>query len=177
MARAPMMRDRDWSPEAKADAIERIVASVASGMSVTRTLQMLEGMPTPGLFWGTWHFESEDVQAKVARAREAGVEVILEEARDIADHPQEGEEIVEMASDEDDEGTVIKRTKKDMLGHRKLQIETRIKYAQMIAPRKYGPKLDLTTDNKPISSDIADVAARAASLLELAKKRKGEDDG
>lgn len=97
MARAPMMRDRDWSPEAKADAIERIVASVASGMSVTRTLQMLEGMPTPGLFWGTWHFESEDVQAKVARAREAGVEVILEEARDIADHPQEGEEIVEMA--------------------------------------------------------------------------------
>jgi len=71
-------------------------------------------------------------------------------------------------------GEIEETRREDMLGHRKLQVETRIKYAQMIAPRKYGPKLDLTTDNKPISSDIADVAARTASLLAMAKERKDE---
>lgn len=167
-------RERDWTDEEKQDALERLYGSVASGVSVTRTLQLEPNMPSSGLFWGKWHFDSPEVQSKLARAREAGVEALMEKARDIADHTQEGEEITEMASDEDSEGTVIKRVRKDMLGHRKLQVETIFKYAQMIAPRKYGPKLDLTSDGNPISGDTGDIAARAASLIAEARKRKGE---
>lgn len=166
-------RARDWTEEDKQDALERIYENVASGVSVTRTLQLLEKMPSGSLFWGKWHFESEEIQTKLARAREAGVEALMEQARDIAAHVQEGEEITEMAADEDSEGTVIKRVRKDMLGHRKLQVETIFKYAQMIAPRKYGPRVDVTSGGQPMTGDMGDIAARAAALLAQARERKG----
>jgi hypothetical protein len=162
-----MSRPVEWTPERKLDAIERVCASVASGTSLTRSLAMLDDVPDPRTFWAWMAADDGEIGQKVARAREAGVEYLLEEVRDIADTPQEGEIVTETP-----DGVTVKR--EDMLGHRKLRIETRIKYAQMIAPRKYGPKMDLTTGGDRLTHDTTDVATRVAALLAKGKGRKDE---
>jgi hypothetical protein len=159
-----------WTEEKKNEAVDRVCASVASGVSVTRTLALLDNMPAPVTFWG-WMGEDDVIAKKVARAREAGVEALMEEARDIADQTQEGEIVTETP-----DGVTIKR--EDMLGHRKLRVETRFKYAQMIAPRKYGPKVDITSGGERMASaDPGDVATKLAGLLAAAKGRKENGGG
>jgi hypothetical protein len=63
------------------------------------------------------------------------------------------------------EGMVIKVRKEDMLGHRKLLIDTIIKQAQMLKPKTYGPKLDLTSGGEKIG---------LSAELEAARKRSAE---
>lgn len=69
-----------------------------------------------------------------ARACQARADADAEEMREIADTPLVGEEITEGP-----DGTTIKRG--DMLGHRKLQIDTRKWLAARMAPKKYGERI------------------------------------
>lgn len=125
-------------------ALPLIYAEVASGKALDRVLGK-DGLPASATFW-RWHMEDEAIRENLARARLNGVEVHLEEALSIADTPMEGK-IVTRKLDKDGNPYDEVRTE-DMLGHRKLMIDTRIKRAQMIAPRKYGPKLDMTSDGE-----------------------------
>lgn len=129
-------------------------------------------MPSGAEFW-RWHMDDEGIRDNLARARENGVEALLDEAIDIADTPQIGE-VVTHKADKDGEPVEEKRTE-DMLGHRKLRVDTRIKMAQMIAPRKYGPKVDVTSDNKPLAgASAAEIGTRVAAIIEAARaKREG----
>lgn len=150
-----------WTDEAKKDVVERICASVAAGTSVTRSMQMLDGMPHPNTFW-RWMMVDDWIGEKVARAREAGVEALLEMAMDIANTPKEGVETEEIAANDaeiEEGGTIIKVKRSDMIAHRRLQIDTIHKRAQMIAPRKYGAKLDLTSDGEKIGALAAAISA------------------
>lgn len=92
------------------------------------------------------------------------MEALLDEALVIADTPEIGEEVT-VEKDTDEAGkpeTVVKVRKGDMLGHRKLQIETRIKMAQMLKPKTYSPKLDVTSNGETINF---------AAQLEAARRR------
>jgi hypothetical protein len=77
-----------------------------------------------------------ELSASIARARDIGYDAIAEECLLIADTPQFGQKQVMT-----DEGTAT--TIEDMLGHRKLQIETRLKLLAKFHPTKYGDKLGL----------------------------------
>lgn len=122
--------------QATADAIcERI----AEGEPL-REICREPGMPA----WRTvydWKTENADFAARFAHAREVGYDAIAEEALTIADTPLEGVETTT-----DDKGTSEKRG--DMLGHRKLQIETRLKLLAKWSPKKYGDKLALAGDSE-----------------------------
>lgn len=142
--------------------LPHIFGEVASGRALDRVLNEDEGMPSPSTFW-RWHMDDEDIRDNLARARENGVERLMGECIDIADTPQEG---VRTTTDEDGE---VKEVREDMLGHRKLRIETRFKYAQMIAPRKYGPKIDVTSGGEKLQTEV-DEATRAVRLAALAKQ-------
>lgn len=83
-----------------------------------------------------WMSEDEAFSRDIARARENGFDTIAAECLRIADTPVLGMEEVEK-----EWGTEIKRG--DMLGHRKLQIETRLKLLAKWDPKRYGEKLDL----------------------------------
>ena len=165
-----------YTPEQRSEMVAHILAEVSAGRAVSRVLREDAGMPSPRQFW-TWHFGDDDLQQKLARARLNGVEAIMDEAKDIADTPLMGETVTferdpEHQKDIDEghkvtslvgtpyEGMIVKARREDMLGHRKLQVETRFKYAQMIAPRKYGPKIDVTSDGKAISLSAEVEAAR-----------------
>ncbi len=90
------------------------------------------GMPN----WRTvydWLDAHPEFSARFARARDLGFDAIAEEALEIADTPLKG-----VRREKDKFG--VKTIEEDMLGHRKLQIETRLKLLAKWS-RKYGDKL------------------------------------
>lgn len=154
--------EKPWTKE---EQIAYILGQVSSGRAIIRILRDDDNMPSPATFW-RWHMDDADLRDKVARARENGVEALLDEAVEIANTPLMGEEETRTVGTNGAERRVVM---KEMLGHRRLQIETRVKYAQMIAPRKYGPKLDLTSDGEKLSS-IADGIAAGNRRIEERKR-------
>ena len=152
MARASVPRTKRASKAIDRDkAIPIILAGVASGKALDAVLKDNPDLPSASTFW-RWHMEDESLRDNLARARENGVEVHMDEALLIADTPMEGTVVTRKRDRDGNEYDEVRR--EDMLGHRKLQIETRIKRAQMIAPRKYGPRVDVTSGGDKISREL-----------------------
>ena len=86
-----------------------------------------------------WQAEDPVFDANIARARDIGHDAISEECLRIADNTLLGER-----RKESENGLEI--THEDMLGHRKLQIETRLKLLAKWNPKKYGDKTVLAGD-------------------------------
>lgn len=158
-----------------------VVAAILEGLSNGQTLTSLcgcEGMPSPSTF-RSWARDDEQLSADFARAREAGFDAIAEEALNIADTPMEGvsEKYEEVSIDNPDEpgGPKVKefqlteRKVEDMLGHRKLQIETRLKLLAKWDPRRYGEKVEV--NGTMTLEQLVAGAGRAA-----AKKAEGADE-
>jgi hypothetical protein len=76
------------------------------------------------------------------------------EALEIADTPLIGEEITDS-----EDGRTIKRA--DMLGHRKLQVDTRLKLLAKWDWKRYGDKPDVTINNNV--SSVSGVAVNQTS--------------
>jgi hypothetical protein len=99
-----------------------------------------------------------EVSRALARAREAGEEWLAAECLTIADTPMPGrtekQELLGVLEREGEGGATEKVVLptaelvttevrvEDMLGHRKLQIETRLKLLAVWNPRKWGNKVD-----------------------------------
>lgn len=81
-----------------------------------------------------WADGDEAFALAIADARARGFDIIAAQCLEIANTPVEGVETVEKA-----DGAVETRTG-DMLGHRKLQIETRLKLLAKWDPKRYGDK-------------------------------------
>lgn len=82
---------------------------------------------------------------RYARACEARADYIFEDMLNIAD---------DNSSDVyyDDNG--VERTDNDVIQRAKLRIDTRKWVASKLAPKKYGDKLDLTTDGEKLQSHV-----------------------
>lgn len=83
-----------------------------------------------------WKKAHDSFAADFARAREEGFDALAAEALAIADTPAEGIRIKDGK-----DGREI--TTEDMLGHRRLQVETRLKLLAKWCPKKYGEKVEL----------------------------------
>jgi hypothetical protein len=68
---------------------------------------------------------------------------MAEEALHISNTPHFGQKKVYSSGEDEDSVTV---TEEDMLGHRKLQIETRLKLLACWNPKKYGTKVQMGGD-------------------------------
>lgn len=114
---------------------KKICALIADGKSL-REIDSLEDMPSKStiLEWLVTgqHAEFSD---QYARAREIQLESAADELLEIADTPQLG--IIETIKPD---GSVEVK-KEDMLGHRKLQLDTRKWILARRLPKKYGDKL------------------------------------
>lgn len=114
--------------------IERILEAVTAGIPLAQVLRE-DGMPKPSTFYD-WLEADEALSGRFARAREFGADAIAVEALRIADTPVEGER-----RKVTDDGVEV--TTEDMLGHRKLQVETRLKLLSKWDPKRYGDRLEL----------------------------------
>lgn len=83
-----------------------------------------------------WMDRDAGFSGSIARARERGFDALAAECLAIADTPKVGN-----TRKVSPDGTTI--TTEDMLGHRKLQIETRLKLLAKWDPKRYGERLDV----------------------------------
>lgn len=152
------MAGEHYSDEDRARIVAHVLIELAGGRAVSRTLREDLDMCPKSTFWN-WCFADEELMGKVARAREFGVEAVLDDALDISD---------DKAHDtvKDEQGN--ERPNTEWITRSRLRVDTRHKYAQMIAPRKYGAKLDLTSGGEKIS---------LAAEIDAAKRRLAEADG
>jgi hypothetical protein len=123
---------------------DEIVARLSTGETL-RSICRDKKMP----IWTTvydWMDRYPEFSLRIARARELGYDAIAEEALRIADTPILGETIKESKF-----GTEV--TRADMLGHRKLQIETRLKLLAKWSPKRYGDTKQEDKEDKIVYVD------------------------
>lgn len=131
--KAPAKRKPGRQSTYSAAAAESICARISDGETL-RAICRDKAMPAWRTVYG-WINAHEDFAARIARARELGFDAIAQEALEIADSPLEGVE-----STIKPDGSIEER-RGDMLGHRKLQIETRLKLLAKWDPKRYGEKV------------------------------------
>jgi len=111
-----------------------------------------------------WLARDKELSAQVTRAREAGYQAMAEETLEIADNFHLGQ--IEVL---DDKGSRV--TIEDMLGHRKLRIETRLKLLACWDPSKYGNRTVVAGDDKnPLVVETSfDVFGEVLKYMSMAK--------
>lgn len=168
-----MGRPLTYTPEDRERIAAHVLAELSAGIPISRTLgpDREEWLCTERCWWN-WYYESDAEDAnglvqKVSRARACGVEAQMDRAAYIAETPMMGEIVTierdhEHQKDIDDggevtkndgspyEGMTVKVRREDMLGHRKLLVDTLIKQAQMLKPKTYGARLDLTSGGEKL---------------------------
>jgi hypothetical protein len=112
-----------------------------------------------------WLSRDEGLSLQVARAREAGYDAMAEEALEIADTPRLGvKRVLNSGAGEDEDSVTV--TEEDMLGHRKLQIETRLKLLACWNPKKYGNKVQHAGDaENPLKVEVQSEADAYLAVL------------
>lgn len=123
-----------------------ICEQLAEGVPL-REICRQDGMPA----WRTvydWKDAYPDFATRITRAREIGEDAISQECLRIADTPVMGTKTVSKA-------TGMEITEGDMIEHRKLQIETRLKLLAKWNPKKWGDKMQHTgEDGGPLTVNI-----------------------
>jgi hypothetical protein len=140
------MGECSYTPEI-GDKICEAIATSADGL---RTICKREGMPAVRtvLNWlaqGSKEDSSKELQAflhQYAHAREAQADFLVEEMLSIADDGN---------SDltETEEGTTVNN---EVIQRSRLRVDTRKWIASKLRPKKYGDKLDLTSDNEKLNT-------------------------
>lgn len=87
-----------------------------------------------------WREANTNFAAAIARAREDGFDALAAQCLEIADTPIEGVETTTKPSGD------VEEKRGDMLGHRKLQIETRLKLLAKWDPKRYGERMQVAGD-------------------------------
>jgi len=146
---------------------EAIALSICEQLSEGIPLREIcrqEGMPA----WRTvydWMWRNEALSTAIARARDIGYDKMAEECLYIADNLHMGKKKVFTSGADDDEDSVTV-TEEDMLGHRKLQIETRLKLLAKFNPKRYG---DYKPEEEKVDHLVVDVEVK--TRMDVAIKR------
>ena len=149
----------------KPEIVTEICARLATGEPLTA---ICRDAHTPA--WQTvygWMAKHPEVAKDIARAREVGHDAIAEECLQIANTPVMGEE-----TEVSDAGVKIKRS--DALGHRKLQIHTRLQLLAKWNPKKYGDRqaVELTgAEGGPVEISKSEAESRLLGIFSAAEER------
>lgn len=82
-----------------------------------------------------------------ARARASQAEVMFDELLDIADDSSEDTMLVQMGK------KTVPMENKEFVNRSRLKVDTRKWYLSKVLPKKFGDKLDLTSDGKEIKGN------------------------
>lgn len=144
---------------------------IDEGMAVRNILKE-KWAPSTSTFF-QWLEEDEIKSKRYARACEIKAEVLFEEMIHIAFTTEEGETMKMVQKGNKKE---MEKTKGDMLGHRKLKVDT-LKWAiSKMLPKKYGDKLDLTSDGEKVTGSIPLVLEDGRSYEQLKKELKLDEE-
>jgi hypothetical protein len=166
-----------WTEAKKAEAIKEILQRVMEGESVRSILNPgrdHEKLPSNVEFL-EWVSESENLAKQYARAMEWRAEALMEETLEIADY--KGDDIEESV---DEFGEVVVRPNKEAIQRSRLRVEARQFYARKMAPKKYGDKIDVTSEGKQVQSApvavVLDGQVLQASSIKVSAPENQNDD-
>lgn len=178
-----------YTDEEKAEIIAHVLVSVACGRFVSRVFReddiIANGvqLPNQDTFW-RWVLEDDNLDdgspdkqglsEKLVRARERGIEALIDECIDIADDGTN-----DWITKERGDGSEYETIDRDHVMRSKLRVETRLKLAAMLKPKKYGAKLDVTSDGKQLGLAEAIEQGRKRvhqALLERQQEGENNDD-
>jgi len=154
-------RPSKYTPEIAREVCERL-----SDGEPLRQICRDEHMPAWTSIYA-WAAQDKALSERIAQAREQGYDAIAEDLLAIADTPLMGDTETSSAN-----GLTI--TRQDMLGHRKLQIETRLKLLAKWNPKKYGDRQILAGDKDSPLEVKADLGVFETMLqtVELGRQAK-----
>ena len=151
---------------------KKICEQLSDGIPLRQICRENEGFPA----WRTvydWMWRDAELSTAIARARDIGYDALAEECLYISDNIQMGKKKVFTSGAKKDEDSVTV-TEEDMLGHRKLQIETRLKLLAKFNPKKYGEYKAAEEKIDPMIIDaevknVMDVAIKRLELIRIAE--------
>jgi hypothetical protein len=147
------------------ETIEVIIDALMSGILLPWVCKG-DGMPSLRTVY-RWMEDDPDLLSRIARAREICEDVIIAETRHMANTPLEGvEDTLAFKEIDDPEGgggksnelVVVERKRKDMLGHRKLVVDTNIRLLEKMNPGRWGARVAL---DHGVQGNLADQLAAA----------------
>lgn len=124
-----------YSQEQKDEIFEAICHDVILNKSSFN--QAIKKSPITLVTFYDWLKKSDDFKEQYNYARNIRADVLFEEVIEIADEPQEGQEVTILP----DGKRQIKQG--DMTQHRRLQIDARKWVAAKMSPKKYGDKQEI----------------------------------
>jgi hypothetical protein len=152
-----------YTKEKKDECFDCIISEIESGKSLTYCLNN-NGMPSTSTFY-IWLEEDESFSKRYARACEFREMLIFDEILTIAD--KQGEDVKEVEGVEVINHNVINRNR--------LQIDARKWMLGKMNPKKYGDKVDVTTDGEKIQNiSIPLVLSDGRTYDDLIKELKPE---
>lgn len=136
------MSIKKWEGDQKQTAIETIINRICEGESLRAIVMYADRnvLPAMGTFF-RWLSEDEELREQYARAMEMRAECMFEEIIEISDRDNADVSLNEDGSIRVD-GQVVQRSK--------LMVDSRKWMLGKMQPKKYGDKLDLTTDGEKI---------------------------
>lgn len=123
-----------------------ICAKIAQGLSA-RSVCSMDGMPALTTFF-RWLREKEDFRQQYAYACEERTEAMAEDILDIADDGSNDLMLIQKGSE------TYEVENKEVTNRSRLRVDTRKWLMSKMKPKKYGDKLDVTSDGKAIPAPI-----------------------
>lgn len=128
------------------DIVDKICERLREGISL-RTICIPEDMPSASTVFG-WLRRNDEFVKQYTRAKEEGIEAMAEDILDIADDGtndwmeiKRGNETISVPNNE-----VLQRSK--------LRVDTRKWIMSKLKSKKYGDKVDMTTNGKDLPTPI-----------------------
>ncbi len=127
---------------------DKICKRIAEGESV-RSISQDDKMPSGATIYN-WLLDSDKLAflEQYARARNVQAELLFEEILEIADDTTNDTMLVRMGKNE------VPMENREWVNRSKLRVDSRKWYLSKVLPKKFGDKLDLTSDGKALPTPI-----------------------
>lgn len=137
-----MARPSDYTQELA----DNICAQLATGVSL-RTVCKGEGMPSLQTIFN-WFRTKQGFVEQYTRAKEESADALADEIMDISDDGHNDWMSVWYGE------TEVRKVDNEAVQRSKLRVDTRKWIASKLKPKKYGDKIDMTTNGKDIPAPI-----------------------
>lgn len=128
-----------YTPSQVKTLFKKVIAEVEKGKALNHLLGT-SGFPSRRKFY-EWIREKEDLRERYARACEIRAEAIFDEIIQIADDDTNDTEYTESGA----------KVNSEWVNRSRIKIDARKWVLSKMQPKKYGDKLDVTSDNKAIA--------------------------
>lgn len=133
----------EYTQEEREGIFDDIIEEIIEGRAIRNILKD-PGFPSASTFF-KWLGETPEWEKRYAYACALRADLIFEKMLEVAENTELGEEVTL-----DHNG--MKVVTKDMTNHRRLKADTYKWVLAKMAPKKYGDKLDITTDGDKIEN-------------------------